>query len=1102
MGKVTWYPQVHIENNPTSSYNINDFKPPKKRFKLKIPPEYRPNSDVKKDVAKKLIRYVSMKLDWTLLNELLNNKKFVRKYLELIHLEIILGKALISGHLAEAKKFVKVVRKIEKYKDLKVTDAFFVDLIKRRKKTIKDFEGLVLMTVIRQGNSDTVQFTIDNLNKDISLKTCYVRDGDMTFSFWTKHKEVHELTKEEKLIEAMPKDKIFQSLFDDETPLSAVLRNSIKTKTDKIHNKLLETLLKSGADPFAKRYQAFKVAARYGLVKEIKYMLSFLNIDSSAANRVKATYTNHMKEMSISVLAYGSIENQQNVLQFIYEQAESHDKHKKGRNRESKTPPKPRIALLVERAIGKLVDRGKEENCTFRYRILNGVFNLLRMKQVIELVEAKKLKGSVKGPAMLSEELNLSMTTNAWKPYRQGVLVVNGAIDYNVAYDSLTAPSGKGLGATLNRTLNVKSAAETLDLFGSKSVKSSASAASSTRGGGKRTLVKPTDLLEWLQFTLEKNDYNGEKISIVLLALGLSPYIGKRPKKKRKGESDLDSAWGIESDAGSVVDEGEEEPLDDAMSVKTGGDVFDYENEKEHSKPKRLRRKSTLNNLANFLKDAKINVKQKFTKGNKMTSKAKVKLLEAASEFGSKPVLHKLLALIAPEIDAALLKCCFISTIGGRVETQRLLLDSVTKFVATVIGDNENNGTVKLSDLKTASSKSLRNGKSNQVENLLFAFQRYEDLISARKQLEKQRHDQKKKQLKLKAGAKGSKSGRMKSARKSITELTRSARRMSGALLGSVKSLGFGGRSSRNRPKTSHRRNNRGRTIGRQKKNSNNKLNLKPSAKVNKLHAQAIKNRSSVKKGKKNEDEDFDALAKAFAHFLTGLVRSASIYGKFNCATNAFKNQYANKEDCRNAVINVLKKQCGKDQYKNKDADRSLLGLINLLLCNLNDKVLNLPQLARDVLDEGTKHDIANINNLRYVINTLSEKYEKRFLTLEDLMFVISRSVEGNNDWELWPEVIELVFKNLSNSERKKIDQIKKMIKERKPKLKLSAPVKSAVNAICKDDFKSLKSEVEPEKRRRRSSMKDLYSNAKSYMKTRRGSSSDSKIKSRSPYGF
>lgn len=273
LGKRQVYSLKQHDGNPEKE------KKKKYKKKLVVCPNYEPGMSMSQGDAMKLIRYITVKLDFDLLHEVLGDKKFYRSYLTIKHLEIIMGKGLISGEVKNVKKMFKKATNIEQFQELCVSNAYINDLVERRKKNFserKQYSTLTIMTIIRQGDHETLQFALENLSPDIKLGEVMAQDGDMVFSAWARTRNVKELSPEERLMEAAPKTKIFDTYFEIETPLSAVLKNRESlievSATDK--ESILHLLLKKEADPLENRYHVFKVAARYNLLKEIKAMLS------------------------------------------------------------------------------------------------------------------------------------------------------------------------------------------------------------------------------------------------------------------------------------------------------------------------------------------------------------------------------------------------------------------------------------------------------------------------------------------------------------------------------------------------------------------------------------------------------------------------------------------------------------------------------------------------------------------------------------------------------------------------------------------------------------------------------------------------------------
>lgn len=1113
MTKLTWKKHVRVEENSRTVYNIGDIKPKKKKFKLKLPRNFSASMNISKDEAPKIIRFITLKLDFDLLDKLLDNGNFVRRYLTLIHLEIIVGCGLISGFLPEVKKLFQKATKMEKFEDLKVTDAFYFDLIGRKKKNIADFDGLLLITIIRQGDSEVLKFALENLSEEIKIGKAQVRDGDMAYSVWAKFRNMQDLTPEDKLAEAIPKNKAFDSYFEIETPLTALLKNreSLKSVEKGSKDCMLTLLLKHGANPLEHTNQAFKVAARIGLSEQIDIMLKFIRpkTNSIATNKL---FSETVKEIYNSCLAYGATENQTEVIDYVRRKIEKKNK-RKSKHPKKTQPDTPRIGKNIEDAVRKLMLSGVQEHCSFRYRLLNGVFNLMNLKFHIEQEAAKRFKEHDDGLLIFASTSSmLGLTRNRWKRSRSSNLSVNETVDYNVAFETLRNKKKRGLGAQLNRLMNVNLVANNLQIenvAGSRqSTVSYASSKTGSNWGRKKILVKPSILHKWLLYTLQKNDYNGEKVSFVLLNLGLKQFIGKGSRSKRnRKDSDVGSSWDMESQADSTY--GDDEPEDDkydAISEKSDSDAsFDF------SKKKKLRRKSTLADVANFFKDVKANVTSKIS-SKKITSKDKVLLLSAASEFGSKNVLNELLELIAPELSGSLMKCCYLATVGEKTETQGLLLSRITKEVYQILHPTNKKAPLDLLRAQTSlqSSRSLRGDHvSLSVSGILQAFEDYKLEVIAVQELSKKKQDLQKRHRVMK-GNYNDNEGFLKSTRKSISAAGASARRKSGEIFDLVVAK-FKPSKSKNKARTLGRKRKTQRkslfTRGK-RKNKNEKyiqgkidsatLGIKArnnkGSKKNKIQEKLYANKKALQgKGKRSLDRDpLEQLEEAFSEFLLSLLDVSCTYASFGCAKNVLKVESTNKEESKDMIVNALKVQVGKHQKVTKDGERVFAGLIGLLKDFVPEKDLNLPQIARDVLEAGSKHDLPNITNLTKIINNLSKVYSKKFLTLQDLLQVLVFSTKENSAWDHWPEVVELVFENLAREERGNIEDIHKMIKTKKLKGKLSTPVVKAVKYICSncDDNTSAKNNEQNEGRKRRKSSIGGMINSVQRSLSRRGSRS------------
>ena len=122
-------------------------------------------------------------------------------------------------------------------------------------------------------------------------------------------------------------------------------------------------------------------------------------------------------------------------------------------------------------AIAKIVCASTSQNCTCRDRLLNGVFNLLTMKHLIETHEAMKIRAEKEeslsmGDAEIEDKIkeHQYLPISAWTKSEHISLAVNEVVNYNAAFEAISDPFSLGLGAVLNRNSTIALAVDTLEL--------------------------------------------------------------------------------------------------------------------------------------------------------------------------------------------------------------------------------------------------------------------------------------------------------------------------------------------------------------------------------------------------------------------------------------------------------------------------------------------------------------------------------------------------------------------------------------------------------------------------------------------------------------
>eukprot|EP00511_Aplanochytrium_stocchinoi_P005907 CAMPEP_0204842718 /NCGR_PEP_ID=MMETSP1346-20131115/47550_1 /ASSEMBLY_ACC=CAM_ASM_000771 /TAXON_ID=215587 /ORGANISM="Aplanochytrium stocchinoi, Strain GSBS06" /LENGTH=904 /DNA_ID=CAMNT_0051981735 /DNA_START=64 /DNA_END=2778 /DNA_ORIENTATION=+ len=298
------------------------------------------------------------RLDPKLLDDLFNDPKKCAKLVPPEFFEFLLGKALLSGRIDLAKSIVRFCKKQARYQQVKVSNEFFDDLARRQNRHFP-FAHLIFLSLVRKGNVELVRFALENSHDKFSIDDVCVRDGDMKTTQWLD-KELDEMTAEEKFRDATYKSaKINKAEYEVETMLTAALKSGSK---EMVHH-----ILHKGADPFAHNYQAFKVASRLGLIKDMKYML----------NTKKTWYLEKKQKMSSKQVrnvysicfANAAMEDQKDMMNWLAKSI-----------RDNPALPAQKV---FQKSVNTLVIEGSAEFCCYRFRIMNGINELLRIKDLM-----------------------------------------------------------------------------------------------------------------------------------------------------------------------------------------------------------------------------------------------------------------------------------------------------------------------------------------------------------------------------------------------------------------------------------------------------------------------------------------------------------------------------------------------------------------------------------------------------------------------------------------------------------------------------------------------------------------------------------------------
>lgn len=490
----------------------------------------------------------------------------------------------------------------------------------------------------------------------------------------------------------------------------------------------------------------------------------------------------------VTIVSHAATENQQDIIDFIrsqvdktYLQTKEADLRKSAVPRSQNNQRQPKFPNILKEAITSLVELGKQPTCTYRYRILNGVYNLLNIQQQIAAEEVANIGQAASskhislhlpknGSGMLRMNSDRSLmkaglVRNEWVRTRDGRLRVNDVVNYNAAYQALSDPDAGGLSSKLNNNLSVNVGGADFETSSVRSYRSASTASSLTvNGKSRKSLIKPQYLHQWLLNILSNNDFNGENMGMVLFSLGLRFYVGKPPKRRKKsdgGESDAGSSWGMDSVASGMETDMEDDDEDDRKRSNRGSDAqstrseetestrftlstrkssknveyFRRNNSKEKNenmrrggKPKsgksatskKSRRKSTISAALDFFKEVGANIGEQLNSGSKkMKSKDKVLMLEKAAEFGSQKILSELLTLVAPTVSKSLLKCIYMATSGNKVHTHEMLLQRIVdEYVLIIKEASEEDAREEEASLPSTKSSKRVTGSNRSIRNV------------------------------------------------------------------------------------------------------------------------------------------------------------------------------------------------------------------------------------------------------------------------------------------------------------------------------------------------------------------------------------------------
>eukprot|EP00924_Labyrinthula_sp_SR-Ha-C_P007394 snap_masked-scaffold_24-processed-gene-1.9-mRNA-1 protein AED:1.00 eAED:1.00 QI:0/0/0/0/1/1/2/0/1171 len=670
-----------------------------RRKRVKYPKFNKPLSPSK---LKYSLKYIKKRLDVDALTSLLHSEN--ASLVSQQFLEVIIGKCLISDDLEKAK-FVLDLGK-ETYKNISVSNEYFDEfnrLGKRSfKKMIKGSSGnLLFMSIVRQGKYENVEFMIKNMHKSmlvpvsVVLDKAVVYDGNMLHAEWRKdlvNEKLEEIEDEldKEMLKAMhkldlpPQKKYLITHFEGETLLSAALK-LLKDTKDAASFDIVKLLVESGCQVKTERFKAAQVCAEL----DFPFQLEYLRTKYLKQNKKE----NNQKQFFRIIAMHAAMENNQRILKYIRLRLFPR-KRPSLQKEDDKFDLEIDFRNALESSIKKLVDYGTERICTYRHRILYGIFVLLQWRSQLQLEWGKtKMAKSVKGKFGKITFVDDSVTTTAtqalkknyvaWKRKDKGILAVNDTTDYISNVIKLLGP-GEG------DDPDFVGSEEKPEIFCDKSLGNSSTGQASNKSNlsfrsNKKyhQLVSKRALFNWLLAILQQQDYHGDQLFEVLLGLGLKDFfLGGVPSDE---QSEVSSSLGestttyeSDQDSSSVYSKKSGTSMTSRWSGSSIASSLGSMAKGVKKVASEIRRKSSLAGLKELLETAGMQLQnlatgKKVKTKNKADSDDKTQALELASDFGNKQVMEQLLDLIAPEWNQNVLKCLHIAISKNRAGSTRAL---------------------------------------------------------------------------------------------------------------------------------------------------------------------------------------------------------------------------------------------------------------------------------------------------------------------------------------------------------------------------------------------------------------------------------------------
>eukprot|EP00924_Labyrinthula_sp_SR-Ha-C_P007521 snap_masked-scaffold_24-processed-gene-5.13-mRNA-1 protein AED:1.00 eAED:1.00 QI:0/0/0/0/1/1/2/0/1180 len=679
------------------------------------------NQQISQNKLSRIILKIKKRLDIDALIELLNSRNGSSITQEF--LEVFLGKCLVSDELEMAKLILSEGKK--KFEKLAVTNEYFNEFSRLGKRNFErmtkmSYKHLLYMTVVRQGKYENISFMIKNMPQLVLdpvadvLDASVAYDGNMLHAEWkndlmeddfdeVEDESDKEILKSLHKLDQPPKEKYLIAQFEGETLLSAALKLA-KNSEDKESLRIVKLLIDSGCKPDTEKCKAAQVCSELGFPLHLEYLTKvYIKQKKKQAK---------LREFLKIAIAHGAMENKQRIITLarIRLFPRTRTSLQKAGDTEKKYQEEFDFREALETSIKRLVRYGTERICTYRHRILYGIFVLLQWRARVDQEWGKTyLDNSVKGKLgkVVADGGFFDVSTDVLKDNeekweKKGILVVNGVKDYIGEVSKLLDPAQNDQAGLIQGNLmtGVRPNHSNSNSSNFSSFSEGSSRSNLTHAGGKTigNIIKRRSLFNWLIAILQQQDYNGETLVMVLLNIGLREFFYR--KKKGDEQSEMSSVYGDNSSVyESDIDNQSVYSKKSAMSITSRlsrsslassvGSISQSVAKGMKSAVTAVRRKSSLAGIHEFFSGLGVQIQnaaqgKKVKTSNKADSDDKTQALELASEFGSEDVMNELLELIAPEWNKTVLKCLNIAISKDRAGSTKVLYNRLFKMYETV----------------------------------------------------------------------------------------------------------------------------------------------------------------------------------------------------------------------------------------------------------------------------------------------------------------------------------------------------------------------------------------------------------------------------------